>query len=266
MSELVSYVVLGLSRGLIIGILALGLVLVYKGTRVLNLAQPFFGLLGAFLCWWLTARAGFLPFDEMSRPRFLVAALLSLVLLGLNAWSLERTLFRKLRRAPRLVTLVATIAIAQGTLGIVTLLFNRNSEQAEQIRIIPTVLRTNFVIGDLGVTGGDLQAFTIIPLITIAAAVFFRVTRFGVAVRAAAENSDSARLLGISVDRVAVFTWVTGSVLAGVAGILLSRAARRAEHHNSLGRIPRPRPGSGTDRGIDKPSRRSDRRTHRRRR
>ncbi len=71
-------------------------------------------------------------------------------------------------------------------------------------------------------TGGDIQAFIIIPVITLAAAAFFRFTRFGVAVRAAAENSDSARLLGISVDRVAVFTWVAGSVLAGVAGILLS--------------------------------------------
>ncbi|HUR77646.1 MAG TPA: ABC transporter permease [Acidimicrobiales bacterium] len=222
MSELVSYLILGLSRGLIIGVLALGLVLIYKGTRVLNLAQPFFGLLGAFLCWWFTARAGFLPFAAMSRPRFVVAALLSLVLLGLNGWSLERSLFRKLRRAPRLVTLVATIAIAQSTLGLVTLLFNRNAEQAEQIRVIPTLLRMNFVVGDLGVTGGDIQAFILIPLVTIAAAVFFRVTRFGVAVRAAAENGDSARLLGISVDRVATFTWVAGSVLAGMAGILLS--------------------------------------------
>ena len=222
MDELVSYVILGVSRGLIIGLLALGLVLVYKGTRILNLAQPFFGLLGAFLCWWLTAEAGFLPFEPMTRPRFLVAAAISLVLIGLNGWSLERSLFRKLRRAPRLVTLVASIAIAQGTLGIVTLLFNRNSDQAEQIRIIPTVVRTNFVVGDLGITGGDIQAFVLIPLVTAAAAVFFRVTRFGVAVRAAAENGESARLLGISVDRVAVFTWVAGSVLAGVAGILLS--------------------------------------------
>lgn len=222
MSELISYVILGISRGLIIGMLALGLVLIYKGTRILNLAQPFFGLLGAFLCWWLTARASFLPFQEMSRPRFLVAALLALVLVGLNGWSLQRNLFRKLRRAPRLVTLVASIAIAQGTLGIVTLLFNRNAEQAEEIRIIPTVIRTSFVIGDLGVTGGDIQAFILIPLITVAAAVFFRVTRFGVAVRAAAENAESARLLGISVDRVAGFTWVVGSVLAGIAGILLS--------------------------------------------
>lgn len=222
MSELISYVILGLSRGLIIGVLALGLALIYKGTRVLNLAQPFFGLLGAFLCWWLTSRAGFLPFAQDSRPRFIVAAVLALALVGLNGWSLERTLFRKLRRAPRLVSLVATIALAQGTLGIVTLLFNRNAQQAEEIRIIPTVLRTNFVVGDLGVTGGDVQAFIVIPLITIAAALFFRFSRFGVAVRAAAENGDSARLLGISVDRVASFTWIAGSVLAGVAGILLS--------------------------------------------
>jgi ABC-type branched-subunit amino acid transport system permease subunit len=221
-SELLSYLILGVSRGLIIGLLAVGLVLVYKGTRILNLAQPFFGLLAAFLCWWLTAEASFLPFAPSSRPRFLVAALLSLVLVGLNGWSLERSLFRKLRRAPRLVTLVASIAIAQGTLGIVTLLFNRNSEQAEQLRVIPTVIRASFVVGNLGITGGDLQAFVLIPLICGAAALFFRMTRFGVAIRAAAENGESARLLGISVDRVAVFTWVAGSVLAGLAGILLS--------------------------------------------
>ena len=222
MSELVSYVILGLSRGLIIGLLALGLVLIYKGTRILNLAQPFFGLLAAFLCWWFTAKATFLPFTAMSRPRFAVAFVLALVLIGLNGWSLERTLFRKLRRAPRLVTLVASIALASGTLGIVRVLFERNAEQAEELRIIPSVIRTSFVIGDLGVTGGDIQAFILIPLITLAAAVFFRVTRFGVAVRAAAENGESARLLGISVDRVAVFTWVAGSVLAGVAGILIT--------------------------------------------
>lgn len=220
--DLVSYVILGLSRGLIIGLLALGLVLIYKGTRVLNIAQPFFGLLGAFVCWWFTAEADFLPFAAMSRPRFVVAALLSLVLVGLNGWTLERRLFRRLRRAPRLVTLVACIAIAQGTLGIVTLLFNRNADQAEQLRVLPAVIRKNFVVGDLGITGGDLQAYLLIPLIAVAAAVFFRVTRFGVAVRAAAENGESARLLGISVDRVAAFTWVSGSVLAAVAGILLT--------------------------------------------
>lgn len=221
-SELFSYLVLGLSRGLIYGLLALGLVLIYKGTRVLNLAQPFFGLLGAFVCWWLTDRAAFLPFEESTRPRFLVAAVLTLALVALNAVGLERVLFRRLRHAPRLVTLVATLAVGQGVLGLVVVLFERNQDQAEQLRIIPTVVNSFVALGDINLTGGDLQVLALVPLVAIELALFFRLSRFGVAIRAAAENSESARLLGISVDRVASFTWAVGLVLAALAGILLA--------------------------------------------
>ena len=222
MEELFSYVVLGLSRGLAYGLLALGLVLIYKGSRILNLAQPFFGLLGAFLCWWLTANASFLPFDPSTRPRFVVAALLTLVLVALNGWSLEAHLFRRLRRAPRLVTLVATLAIGQGTVGLVTILFSRNQEQAETLRIVPTVMRNVVQLGDVNLTGGDIQVLLVVPVVAAVLAAYFKLSRFGVAIRAAAENSDSARLLGIPVNRVAVFTWVVGSVLAALAGILIA--------------------------------------------
>lgn len=222
MTDLFSYVVLGTTRGLIYGILALGLVLVYKGTRVLNLAQPFFGLFGAFLCWWLTAEAGFLPFEAGTRPRFLVALVVTLAVVGLQAAGLERALFRKLRRAPRLVTLVATLAIGQGVLGLVVVLFERNQEQAETLRIIPSVVRGVVELGDVNLTGGDLQILAIVPLVAIELALFFRLTRFGVAIRAAAENSESARLLGISVDKVATFSWVSGLSLAALAGVLLA--------------------------------------------
>jgi ABC-type branched-subunit amino acid transport system permease subunit len=222
MTDLFSYVVLGTTRGLIYGILALGLVLVYKGTRVLNLAQPFFGLFGAFLCWWLTAEAGFLPFAAGTRPRFLVALVVTLVVVGLQAAGLERALFRKLRRAPRLVTLVATLAIGQGVLGLVVVLFERNQEQAETLRTIPSVVRGVIELGDVNLTGGDLQILALVPLIAIELALFFRLTRFGVAIRAAAENSESARLLGISVDKVATFSWVSGLSLAALAGVLLA--------------------------------------------
>src|SRR5437868_13288121 len=118
MSDLFSYVVLGTTRGLIYGVLALGLVLIYKGTRVLNLAQPFFGLLGAFVCWWLTAEARFLPFAAGTRPRLLVALVLTVSVVAVQAMGLERFLFRRLRRAPRVVTLVATLAVGQGVLGL----------------------------------------------------------------------------------------------------------------------------------------------------
>lgn len=222
MSDLFSYVVLGTTRGLIYGVLALGLVLIYKGTRVLNLAQPFFGLLGAFICWWLTAKAQFLPFAASTRPRVLVAVAVTLAVIGVQAMGLERFLFRKLRQAPRLVTLVATLAIGQGVLGLVVVLFQRNQGQAEQLRVIPTVVRGVAELGHVNLTGGDLQILALVPLVALELALFFRLSRFGVAIRAAAENTDSARLLGISVNRVASFSWIAGLMLSALAGILLA--------------------------------------------
>ena len=222
MSSLLSYLVLGGTRGLIYGILALGLVLTYKGTRVLNLAQPFFGLLGAFVCWWLTAEARFMPFAAGTRPRMLAALVLTLAVVGGQAMGLERFFFRRLRRAPRLVTLVATLAIGQGILGLVVVLFERNHAQAEQLRVIPVVVHGVIALGHVNLTGGDLQILAIVPLVAFELALFFRLSRFGIAIRAAAENGDSARLLGISVDRVASFSWVVGLMLAALAGILLA--------------------------------------------
>lgn len=222
MSSAFSYVVLGSTRGLVYGLLAMGLVLTYKGTRVLNLAQPFFGLLGAFLCWWLTAEARFLPFARGTRPRTGLALVLALSCVAGLALALERLLFRRLRHAPRLVMLVATLAVGQGVVGLVALLFSRNSRQVEQLRVIPTVARGVIDLGHINLTGGDIQILAVVPLVAIELALFFRLTRFGVAIRAAAENADSARLLGISADRVASFSWMLGLVLAGLAGVLLA--------------------------------------------
>jgi ABC-type branched-subunit amino acid transport system permease subunit len=227
-SLFLSYLAIGVTQGLVYGLLALGLVLIYKGSRTINFAHPSFGLLTAFICWWLTAKASFFPFTLMpfaagSRPRFFVAVLVSLVLIGLYGYSIEHGIMRRLRRAPRLVTLVATIALAQGALGLVTILFNRTQTQQAEFRNLPSVFTIkHLVIGQRQITGNDVTVLIVTAIIGAAGAYFFRRMKFGVAVRASAENGDAARLLGISADRVAAFVWITGSVLAGIAGILVS--------------------------------------------
>jgi len=221
-STFIGYLVLGVSQGLIYGLLALGLVLVYKGSRVLNLAHPYFGLLCAFLAHYFTAEFNYLPFEKGSVARFCIAAPLSLILVGLNGWSIEHGLIRKLRGAPRLVGLVLTIALAQGTLGLVGILFNRTESQFSRPRILPAFFTARVNVGDLTLSSGSIQVFIAVPLIALGLAAFFKYSRFGVAVRAAAENGESARLLGISVNRVSAFTWITGSVLAGVSGLLIT--------------------------------------------
>jgi ABC-type branched-subunit amino acid transport system permease subunit len=224
------YLAIGFTQGLIYGLLALGLVLVYKGTRVVNFAHPYFALLAAFVCWWLTAEASYppfswLPFEAMSLARFVVAAVLSIIFIALYGLLIEHGVMRRLRTAPRLLQLVATIALAQGAVGLVQILFNRTEEQASVPRALPVLLPSwmHFDVGSSTVTAAEVQVLILVPLICGALALYFTRSKFGVAIRAAAENSDAARLLGISADRVSIFVWVTGAVLAGIAGILVTQ-------------------------------------------
>lgn len=228
MTDFLSYFTIGLTQGLVYGLLALGMVLIYKGTRVLNLAHPYFGLQTAFLCWWLTAKASFppfswLPFGNDSGGRFAIAVVISLALAALNGLFIEKRIMRELRHSSRLIQLVATIALAQGTAGLVLLIFNRTEEQAAVARRLPGVFESlRFEIGTRSVTSADLLILVVTAAIGVAAAVFFTRSKFGVAVRAVAENREAARLLGISADRVSAFVWIVGSLLAGVAGILIT--------------------------------------------
>src|SRR5207247_2692282 len=124
-SEFLSFLVLGVIQGMTYGIVALGMVLIYKGSKTLNFAQPFMGLFAAFFCWYLTGTPGaaaggigqgidtgpaltrsvrypfvLFPFDVGSRPRFIIAAFWALLLIGFRGYRLERDIMRLLQTAP----------------------------------------------------------------------------------------------------------------------------------------------------------------------
>jgi ABC-type branched-subunit amino acid transport system permease subunit len=248
MTEFFSFLVLGVIQGMTYGIVALGMVLIYKGSRTLNFAQPFVGLFAAFFCWYLTgtpgsALSGFgqgietgpafikwleyplmlFPFDPGTRPRFVIAAAWSLLLIARVGHSLERDIMRRLERAPRLLTLVATIALTQGFLGLTLLIFARTEEQATTSKGIPVLLPDgwSFSIGNLRVTAAYVTILVVVPAVAAAAALFFKLTKFGIAIRATAENRDAAQLLGISARRVSSFTWSVGAILAALAALLI---------------------------------------------
>jgi ABC-type branched-subunit amino acid transport system permease subunit len=222
------YLAIGVSAGLVYGLLALGIVLVYKGSRTINFAHPFFGLLCAYLTWWLASRGvlfgvTIMPFAADSGPRYALALVLGLVLIGLWGFGAERRVMWPLRSQPRLVTLVATIALAQGTFGAALILFNRNEDQASEFKRLPSLVTASVQVGSRVVTGADIQVLVVVPLVCLLLALFFTRSRFGIAIRAAAENGEAARLVGISAERVSTFTWVTGALLAGLAGILITQ-------------------------------------------
>lgn len=248
MTEFLSFTVLGLLQGMTYGIVALGMVLIYKGSRTLNFAQPFMGLFAAFFCWYLVGTPGSLatgvgqgletapvfirwleyplllfPFEVGTAPRLAVASFWSLLLIVRVGFALERDIMRHLERAPRLVNVVATIALGAGFLGFTQLLFLRTEGQATSQKALPVLLPSgvSFSIGRLPVTAAYIQILIVVPIVAVAAALFFKYTKFGVAIRAAAENREAAQLLGISARRVASFTWMVGAFLAGLAALLI---------------------------------------------
>jgi ABC-type branched-subunit amino acid transport system permease subunit len=247
-SSFFAFTTIGVLQGLTYAIVALGMVLIYKGSRTLNFAQPFMGLFAAFVCWYLTGNAAsaavgsgqgietgpafikwlkyplvLFPFDVGTRPRFVIATAWALVIIGFVAWRLEDDIMRLLEKAPRVVNLVATIALGLGFLSFTQIIFNRTQAQAETGKSLPVILPASigFNVGSLRVTAAYVQILIIVPLIAAATAAFFKFTKFGVAIRASAENREAAQLLGISARRVSSFTWVAGGVLAGLAAVLI---------------------------------------------
>lgn len=196
-------VVSGLVNGSMYGMLALGIVLVYRGSRVLNFAQVELGTFAAFIAWMLT--------DERGWP-WAAAALVAIAFaVGISAL-FDWAVVRPMAEAPRLAVAVATI-------GLLLLLI---SVEIEVWGVAPKSLR-----GPIGGTGPEIfgyvvtwtqfAAFATAAGIAFGLNAFLRRTDFGLAVLAAADDPTAVRMVGVRVARVSAFTWITAGVLGAIA-------------------------------------------------
>lgn len=205
--------VLGIVVGLTYAILGVGLTLIYKSARFVNFAH---GNVGAFVA----VIFGKLAVD-VGLPYWL-AFVVSLALAGVLGAVIELAVIRRLFESPRLVLVVATIAISQ----LLLFLALQRSLQADQDEMVtngyPTAFSGSVKVGSLTLNGGELGILVVVPLLALALAAFFRFSAYGQAIRAAAENPDAARLAGISVRRMSTIVWVIAGILAGATAILLA--------------------------------------------
>lgn len=208
------YVVIGVATGSFYGLVALGLVLVYKGSRVFNFAQGEFGTIGAFGTYVLLEQVGKVPYWLA-----IIGGLALGTLLGLF---MERVVVRPLMNAPRINLLVATIAFALLTVGMEIILFLPEPKVLRPI--IPPVDTAGNPNG-VDIFGYLLEpqniiAVGVLGLIAVILGYFFSKTDLGLAVLATSQDPFATRVVGIGVERMSRFIWGTAAFLGALAGIL----------------------------------------------
>ncbi|MFI5909317.1 ATP-binding cassette domain-containing protein [Dactylosporangium sp. NPDC051541] len=205
---MIRFAVLGLGAGAIYGLSALGIVLIYRGSGILNFSQGAVGMLGAYV-FYLQREAG------TPTP---VAALLAIGV-GLVIGALVHQLvMRPLRDAPPVSRLIATLGVFAFLFGLGQYLFG-----VGKARIVTSVLPDGSTTVLPGIRiGTDRLAILAVGLVLAAVlTVVYRSTRFGLATSAVAENGRASSALGISPDTVATVNWMIGCALSVVSAVLI---------------------------------------------
>ena len=197
----------GLFYGLGYGLLALGLVLVYRTNRVLNFAQGQIGVIAAVFLVKLTADFKF---------NYWFALVLSI---GLAAFvgALSELVLRRLFNRPRVLVMVATIGLSYVLLALTALPFIRPKNLYKPV---PVPFDLSFSLGPFIITPTEVLTLIVAPLVTVALVLAVRLTPWGLSMRAMSENADSARLSGVWIRRTSTLTWTVAGALSAFTAIL----------------------------------------------
>lgn len=206
----VGIVALGLVMGALAGINSMGFVLLWRTTRVVNLAQPSMGLVGGVFTGLLVGTAGWSFW--WAAPIGIAAG----ALLGLLA---DRLVMFRLAEMPRTVLLVATVGLAQVFTAMrVALPFAFGSGRG--LPVMDVDLGFNLTVGFVLLRGAHLLTLLVFPLVVVALWWFLHHTRTGVAACALGQDDERARTLGVSAPAMRAIAWSLAGVLSGIAGVL----------------------------------------------
>ncbi len=209
--DILRFAILGLGAGAVYAITALGVVLVYRGSGVVNFAHGAIGMVGAFI--FYTER-------EAGTPTW-VAWAWALGFAALLGAAIHLVVMRSLRRAPPISRLVAT-------LGIFAILFSwAHGEYGDTPRIVAKLLPIDAldVLPDISIGEDRIILLSIGILLTVVLTLVYRYTRFGLATSAVAESRRATSAQGISPDLIATVNWSLGSMLAVLAAVLVVNIA-----------------------------------------
>lgn len=197
----------GLVIGSIYSLVALGFVIIYKATKVVNFAQGELVMFGAYICFALTVQLG-LP--------FLVSFFMTLIFSIVLGLCLERVVLRPMIGEPIISVIMVTIGLSTVLKAVIQLFWGT------QIRVYPQVLPSEpvWILG-LPVAPVYIAAFCLSLLLFVIFSIFFKYSTMGIAMRATAHDQQAAQSMGIGVKNIFAMSWCIAAVVSSVGGIIL---------------------------------------------
>ncbi len=212
----------GVVQGLAIAVIAVGVVLVYRATRIINFAVGNIGVVGAVTLSLLVLQYG-VP--------FWIALVIALIIGLVFGAAVEMTVIRRLKNAPRVVVLVATIGIA----GLAQAISIEIPEPGDASAHYPSAFNGAWTIAGVSVRGADVAVLVLVPVAVLALIWFLDRTLIGKTVKACASNPSLARLSAISPKMVSTMVWALAAALSTLSVVLIAGESSTAAGLATLG-------------------------------
>ncbi|AZQ85128.1 branched-chain amino acid ABC transporter permease [Colwellia sp. Arc7-635] len=205
---LTQLIVNGLIVGLLYGVVGMCFVLVYKSTQIVNFAQGEFLLIGAWVCW------ASLVYLELP---FIVGFLLTMVFMAVFGILLQMIVLRPMIGEPIISVIMVTIGLSIFFQALMKWIFGVSAQS------YPKVFETESIqILGLNIEVAYLMSTVIALIIMVAFYLFFKHSKYGLAMRATAFDQQIAQSLGISVKQVFAMSWGIAATVSATAGVVIA--------------------------------------------
>ncbi len=219
----------GVVKGSIYALIALGYTMVYGIIQLINFAHGEIYMVGAFVALIITGILTLSGYSDSGLSVLVLAAVIAVIYAAAYGYTLEKIAYRPLRNAPRLSPLISAIGASIFLMNYVQLVqtpdFLPFPELVPEFEFMEPVSRF--------VSSVDMVILVVTALTMVALTVLIKYTKIGKAMRATQQDMVMARLVGINVDRVISATFIIGSVLAAIAGVLI--ASRTGQINSAIG-------------------------------
>ena len=206
-TEFAQQLAAGIRQGAVFAGLALALVIIYRSTRAINFAQGEMATFTTFICWSLMNNG----------LSFWAAFPIVLAIAFVGGIAIERTIIRPVENGPVITLVIVTLGLALLLNGLMSVIWGGGNRPFQG----PFSTRT-IDVGGVPISVQDIGIVVVSFILVALLALFFRFTKLGLALRAAALNRDSSELVGVRVGWMLAFGWGLAAVLGAVAGMMVA--------------------------------------------